>query len=196
MKQLPWILVGLLSAALLFSLFFRGCASPQSGQGDTVWLPVRVDTIRDTAVAPPVSERPAGTDTARLPVYRPQKPSGPASIPDSIADTVTVVSDSLSVDKLPLENDSISTGSDSVDVIIPLTEKEYRTDDYRIVISGYRPQLVSAEFYRRTRTGVVNASAPKKKRWGIGLSAGYGIGLSGKTEPFLGVTLNYNLLQW
>lgn len=184
MKQLPWILVGLLSAALLFSLFFRGCASPQSGQGDTVWLPVRVDTIRDTAVAPPVSERPAGTDTARLPVYRPQKPSGTASIPDSIADTVTVVSDSL------------STGKDSVDVIIPLTEKEYRTDDYRIVISGYRPQLVSAEFYRRTQTGVVNAPAPKKKRWGIGLSAGYGIGLSGKTEPFLGVTLNYNLLQW
>lgn len=41
MKQLPWILVGLLSAALLFSLFFRGCASPQYGQGDTVWLPVR-----------------------------------------------------------------------------------------------------------------------------------------------------------
>lgn len=184
MKQLPWILVGLLSAALLFSLFFRGCASPQSGQGDTVWLPVRVDTIRDTAVAPPVSERPAGTDTARLPVYHPQKLSGPASIPDSIADTVTVVSDSL------------STGKDSVDVIIPLTEKEYRTDDYRIVISGYRPQLVSAEFYRRTQTGVVNAPAPKKKRWGIGLSAGYGIGLSGKTEPFLGVTLNYNLLQW
>lgn len=106
MKQLPWILVGLLSAALLFSLFFRGCASPQSGQGDTVWLPVRVDTIRDTAVAPPVSERPAGTDTACLPVYRPQKPSGSASIPDSIADTATVVSDSL------------STGTDSVDVII------------------------------------------------------------------------------
>lgn len=184
MKQLPWILVGLLSAALLFSLFSRGCASPQSGQGDTVWLPVRVDTIRDMAVAPPVSERPAGTDTARLPVYRPQEPSGPASIPDSIADTATVVSDSL------------STGTDSVDVIIPLTEKEYRTDDYRIVISGYRPQLVSAEFYRRTQTGVVNAPAPKKKRWGIGLSAGYGIGLSGKTEPFLGVTLNYNLLQW
>jgi hypothetical protein len=93
-------------------------------------------------------------------------------------------------------SDSLSTGTDSVDVIIPLTEKEYRTDDYRIVISGYRPQLVSAEFYRRTQTGVVNAPAPKKKRWGIGLSAGYGIGLSGKTEPFLGVTLNYNLLQW
>ena len=196
MKQLPWILVGVLLAALLFSLFFRGCADSASGAADTVWLPVKVDTLRDTAVAPPVSERPMGTDTARLPVYRPQKPSGQASIPDSIMDTVTVVSDSLSVEKLPSASDSLYAGSDSVDVLIPITEKEYRTDDYRIVISGYRPQLVSAEFYRQTQTGIVNAPAPRRKRWGLGLSVGYGIGTSGKLQPFLGATLNYNLLQW
>lgn len=196
MKQLPWILVGLLSAALLFSLFFRGCASPKSGQGDTVWLPVRVDTIRDQVIAPPVSERPSGSDTARLPVYRPQKPSASSQEQGTIADTGKVISDSMAVETFPPAADSLSSGTDSVDVIIPLTEKEYRTDDYRIVVSGYRPRLVSAEFYQRTETGIVSPPKPKKKSWGIGLSAGYGIGLSGKTEPFLGVTLNYNLLQW
>lgn len=57
MKQLPWILVGVLAAALLFSLFFKGCDGGAGGPGDTVWLPVRVDTIRDQVIAPPVSER-------------------------------------------------------------------------------------------------------------------------------------------
>lgn len=196
MKQLPWILVGVLAAALLFSLFFKGCDGGAGGSGDTVWLPVRVDTIRDQVIAPPVSERPSGNDTARLPVYRPQNPSASSQAQETIADTGKVISDSMAVETFPPAADSLSSATDSVDVIIPLTEKEYRTDDYRIVVSGYRPQLVSAEFYRRTETGVVNPPKPKKKRWGIGLSAGYGIGLSGKTEPFLGVTLNYNLLQW
>lgn len=196
MKQLPWILVGVLAAALLFSLFFRGCADGSDGSGDTVWLPVRVDTIHNQVIDSPVSERPSGTDTARLPVYRPKKPSAPVSTPDSIADSVKVISDSLAVGKLAPAAGSLSSGPDSVDVLIPITEKEYRTDDYRIVVSGYRPQLVSAEFYRRTQTGVVNAPKTKKKRWGLGLSGGYGIGISGKMEPVIAITVNYNLLQW
>lgn len=192
MKQLPWILTGVLTAALLFSLFFRGCDGRSSGNADTVWLPVKVDTLRDTVVAPPVSERPAGTDTARLPVLRPQNPSVPA--PGTEDSASADKPDTTGIGRFPVPEDSIA--ADSADVLIPITEKEYRTDDYRIVISGYRPQLVSAEFYRRTLTGVVNAPPQKRKRWGIGLSAGYGIGLSGKAEPFIGVTLNYNLLQW
>lgn len=180
MRQLPWILTGVLTAALLFSLFFRGCADPGSGTADTVWLPVRVDTLRDTAVAPPVSERPAGTDTARLPVLRPQKPSVPAS---GAEDSAAVA-----------RPDTLE--ADSAGVLIPITEKEYRTDDYRIVVSGYRPRLVSAEFYRQTQTGVVAHPAPKKKRWGIGLSVGYGVGPAGKMGAVVAVTLNYNLLQW
>lgn len=181
MKQLPWILVGVLTAALLFSLFFRGCAGCETQGGDTVWLPVRVDTLRDTVIAPPVSERPAGFDTARLPVFV------LTECPDSAAEWVE-------------DTSSFSVGSpakeDSAEVVIPITEKEYQTDDYRIVISGYRPRLVSAEFYRHTQTGVVNPVAPKRKRWGLGFSVGMGVGISGKPEPFIGVTLNYNLLQW
>lgn len=189
MKQLPWILAGLLAAALLFSLFFRGCASGSTGTGnvDTVWLPVRVDTLRDTAIAPPVSQRPAGTDTARLPVLRPQKPVSPSD---------TAAPGPQPSDTLTAPADTTGSTADSVDVIIPLTEKEYRTDDYRIVVSGYRPELVSAEFYRRTQTAVISPPAPARKRWGLGLSIGYGIGRCGRAEPFLGVTLTYNLLQW
>jgi hypothetical protein len=35
----------------------------------------------------------------------------------------------------------------------------------------------------------------KNKRWGLGLSAGYGIGRNG-LSPILAVTVNYNLFQW
>ncbi|WP_418944767.1 DUF6808 domain-containing protein [Phocaeicola plebeius] len=35
----------------------------------------------------------------------------------------------------------------------------------------------------------------KNKRWGLGLSAGYGIGRNG-LSPILAVTVNYNLFQF
>lgn len=37
---------------------------------------------------------------------------------------------------------------DSVPVLIPITSKEYKTDDYRAVVSGYKPSLDSMEVYR------------------------------------------------
>ena len=55
MKNLPWILVGVLALALLLT-WCRGDAG-NSGKregGDTVWLPVRVDTIRETVIPPPI----------------------------------------------------------------------------------------------------------------------------------------------
>ena len=71
-------------------------------------------------------------------------------------------------------------------------EREYRTDDYRILINGYNPELKSVELYRPTMLGTIKQ---RNKRWGIGFSAGYGIG-SGGFSPVLAVTINYNLLQW
>lgn len=193
MKQLPWILVGLLAATLVFTVFFRGCSDSERDTSDTVWLPVRIDTLKDSLIQATVSEKPAGADTARLPVYRPSENTDGS---DTGKDTVRVLSDSLSVEKLPSVPDSTASIADSADVIIPITEKEYRTDNYRIVVSGYRPELRSVELYNRTQTAVVTPAEAKKKRWGIGLSIGYGLSLSGRGEPFVGVTLNYNLLQW
>ena len=37
---------------------------------------------------------------------------------------------------------------DSIPVLIPITSKEYKTDDYRAVVSGYNPTLDSMEIYR------------------------------------------------
>lgn len=162
MKLIPWILIVLLSVMLMLSW----CSRPADNSGklapDTLWTLV-VDTIRDTIVSPPDVEHHVRVDTVLLPV----------SMEDPDVD----------ID---------STLPDSMPVIIPIMEREYRTDDYRILINGYNPELKSVELYRPTMLGTIKQ---RNKRWGIGLSAGYGIG-SGGFSPVLAVTINYNLLQW
>lgn len=162
MKLIPWILVVLLSIMLMLSW----CSRPADNSGklapDTLWTLV-VDTIRDTIIPPPEVEHHVRVDTVLLPV----------SMEDSDVD----------ID---------STLPDSMPVIIPIMEREYRTDDYRILINGYNPELKSVELYRPTMLGTIKQ---RNKRWGIGFSAGYGIG-SGGFSPVLAVTINYNLLQW
>lgn len=162
MKLIHWILVVLLSIMLMLSW----CSRPADYSGklapDTLWTLV-VDTIRDTIIPPPDVEHHVRVDTVLLPV----------SMEDPDVD----------ID---------STLPDSMPVIIPIMEREYRTDDYRILINGYNPELKSVELYRPTMLGTIKQ---RNKRWGIGLSAGYGIG-SGGFSPVLAVTINYNLLQW
>lgn len=81
---------------------------------------------------------------------------------------------------------------DSFPVILPIEKKEYRTNEYYAVISGFRPNLDSIETYNRTRTITVS---PKKKRWGLGLQAGYGF-YPGQSSFYVGVGVNYNIFMW
>ena len=65
---------------------------------------------------------------------------------------------------------------------VPITQKEYRTEDFRLSISGYKPNLDYIEIYRKTEqiTKVVD------RRFGIGITAGYGIGRNG-LSPYVGI---------
>ena len=78
----------------------------------------------------------------------------------------------------------ITLGGDTIrePVYIPVTQKEYRTEDYRLSISGYKPNLDYIEIYRKTEqiTKVVD------RRFGIGITAGYGIGRNG-LSPYVGI---------
>jgi len=78
---------------------------------------------------------------------------------------------------------------DSVPVIIPITSKEYKNDNYRAVVSGYKPSLDFMEVYREKE---IITLKPKQKRWGLGLQVGYGYpgGL------YVGGGVSYNLFMW
>ena len=38
-------------------------------------------------------------------------------------------------------------------------------------------------------------SYPRQKRWGLGLSVGYGYSFN-KFSPYIGIGINYNLINW
>jgi hypothetical protein len=76
--------------------------------------------------------------------------------------------------------------------------KEYRDSSYYAKVSGVAPRLDEIWVYPRTiyQTEYIYRDITQKpKRWGIGLSAGYGIGRNG-LSPVLAVTINYNLFQF
>lgn len=76
--------------------------------------------------------------------------------------------------------------------------KEYRDSSYYAKISGVAPRLDEIRVYPRTiyqAEYIYRDIVQKNKRWGLGLSAGYGIGRNG-LSPILAVTVNYNLFQW
>ena len=143
MKLIPWILIVLLSIMLILSWCSRHVDNFGKTIPDTLWTLV-IDTIRDTIIPPPEVEHHVRVDTVLLPV----------SMEDPDADINSALPDSMPV-------------------IIPIMEREYRTDDYRILINGYNPELKSVELYRPTMLGTIKQ---RNKRWGLGLSAGYGIG--------------------
>lgn len=76
--------------------------------------------------------------------------------------------------------------------------KEYQDSNYYAKVSGVAPRLDEILVYPRTiyqTEYIYRDIVQKNKRWGLGLSAGYGIGRNG-LSPVLAVTVNYNLFQW
>lgn len=80
---------------------------------------------------------------------------------------------------------------DSVPVLIPITSKEYKTDDYRAVVSGYKPSLDFMELYRDNKI-ITLTPLQKEKRWGLGLQAGYGY----PGGWYVGAGISCNLFMW
>lgn len=85
--------------------------------------------------------------------------------------------------------------TDSVDVTLPITQRMYRDSNYTAWVSGYKPSLDSIHTYNKmvytTRTIERTITKPPRK-WGIGISAGYGYGINSKLfEPYIGVGVTY-----
>lgn len=76
--------------------------------------------------------------------------------------------------------------------------KEYQDSSYYARVSGVAPRLDELQIYPKTvyQTKYIYRDIHHKpKRWGLGLSAGYGFGKGG-ISPVLAVTVSYNLWQW
>lgn len=76
--------------------------------------------------------------------------------------------------------------------------KEYQDSNYYAKISGVAPRLDEIRVYPKTiyeTKYIYRDVVSKQKRWGLGLSAGYGIGRNG-LSAVIAVTINYNLWRF
>ena len=76
---------------------------------------------------------------------------------------------------------------DTVSVELPIVQKEYRDSTYTAWVSGYEARLDSI----RVMTPTVTVTKWKKRRWGVGVQAGYGTG-----GAYIGVGISYNLITF
>lgn len=128
-------------------------------------------------------------------------------VPVSIAAT-EIVNRKLAV-AYPLKKDSLysycsldslhsvtNTDMDSVEVKIPITQAEYKSDDYHAWISGFEAKLDSIRIFKQTEyITVEKLIKPKEKHWHLGPTIGYGYTPKG-FEPFIGVSLTYSLISF
>lgn len=85
---------------------------------------------------------------------------------------------------------------DSVAVHIPITQKEYITEDYRAYVSGYSPSLDSIYIYRHNEhISRVSVDRKKDKKWCIGVSAGLGATRAGM-QPYIGISITRSLFSF
>ena len=134
-----------------------------------------------------------------------EKPEATSTV--TVTDTIPyykpVAKDSLVVRyetvKLPAVRDTVRDSlickdtlvHDSVNVILPITQKKYEDSTYTAWVSGFRPNLDSINIYRKT---VYKTITEKPVCWGIGLVGGYGYGTKG-TTPVIGVGIYYRLFN-
>lgn len=83
------------------------------------------------------------------------------------------------------------TVHDTVTVFVPISQSVYETELYKAWVSGYRAKLDSIEIYNKVQTIYVREQV-KKKRWGLGVQAGYGY----PDGFYVGAGVNYSLFQW
>ena len=76
-------------------------------------------------------------------------------------------------------------------------EVTYKDSTYTAVVGGIEPYLKSIEIYPKTIYVNNNTTTTIKvrSRFGLGVQAGYGLSKNG-LQPYIGVGVQYNLIQW
>lgn len=86
---------------------------------------------------------------------------------------------------------------DTLFVEVPVESRHYSDSLYDAWVSGCMASLDSIRVYPVTRyvTTERTVKVPERKRWGIGVQAGYGVGKGGLT-PYIGVGISYDLIRF
>ena len=85
---------------------------------------------------------------------------------------------------------------DTLYMMLPREQIMWSDEYTRIYASGIHPEIDSVTHYINEK--IVTRDVVRKARWGIGLTAGYGLSFGDdfRISPYLGVGLTYNILSW
>lgn len=160
--------VGFFVAGVIFS---RGCSPPnitESTTSDTI-------VIRDTVVV---------RDTLVI------KVPAPSQVDTVKYDTLRNIQKS--------DTTKIREYANTDETVIPIVRKTYQNEEFKAVIEGYKPELISMEVYPKTTTirdtVIINNTTVKIKqpRWVMSVGPGVGYGPKG-LEPYIGVHVGFRL---
>lgn len=124
--------------------------------------------------------------------------------PDVIIKEIPIpvyVADSSAIDSLLNECARLKRVGDSLHLVLLRVQRHYSDSTFDAWVSGVDPRLDSIKTYQTNM--VITKEIPviqvKKTRWGLGIQAGFGAGLT-RTHvyytPYVGVGLSYNILSW
>lgn len=112
------------------------------------------------------------------------------------APVVTVVRDTVVIERPQLVRSvevrtveiPFAVGPDTVEVPLPIEQRQYRGEDYTAWVSGWSPRLDSIEIRRTVaQSSVVTTVAPVRSgNLSLGLQAGVGLTPKG-VQPYVGV---------
>lgn len=81
---------------------------------------------------------------------------------------------------------------ETIEVELPIEEKEYKSEEYRAIVGGYNPYLKSIEVYPRTAYITNTETIKQRKRWGVSLGVQGGYGFTPKGwQPYAGVGVTF-----
>lgn len=85
--------------------------------------------------------------------------------------------------------------TDTVTVAVPIYNYRFKDDLYDITAEGYDVKLNSVTVYPKTEYKYRTHTVEIRRRWGLGVQAGYGFSKDG-LSPFIGIGVSYNILTW
>ena len=176
MKPIHYIAIGCALMSLLVCSFLLGRATaPQVEEGTS-----KRDTV--DKIVPVFKDFPQPLKTVSL---------GYVSVPryKFLTDTLR----SVETEYLPVHDTTL--------IYLPREQRYYSEEEgrLRMWVSGYDPKVDRYEIDWKETT-ITETIRPKPKRWGIGVSAGYGAAVApDKTvvlSPTISVGISYHILSW
>ena len=111
-------------------------------------------------------------------VYKPSK------VTRTVKDTIRVI----------VRETQIDTMHDTVFVYLPQESIVWQDDRCIVYAHGINPQVDSVTHFN-SGTVVTRTVTGRPKRWGIGVSAGYGMSKDG-LSPYIGLGISYNIIRF